>query len=176
MNFQMTKYYFKYMQNTILTKDPAFMKGWDLLNGYFYSQEDNYLWRGIRRMLSIDHETLLYAYFVHKDKFFKKILFEVGSKKTLVEETLNLIENNIIRLLTMNQVNNTPSLKNYASMFDKPEARRLFKETYPHIHFARNTYEEERRREEYKLELRRYERRSRSRSFPEPEEKHVSIF
>ena len=38
MNFQMTKYYFKYMQNTLLTKDTAFMKGWDILNGYFYQE------------------------------------------------------------------------------------------------------------------------------------------
>ena len=41
MNFQMTKYYFKYMQNTLLTKDPAFMKGWDISNGYFYLDDDN---------------------------------------------------------------------------------------------------------------------------------------
>ena len=74
MNSQMTKYYFKYMQNTILTKDPAFMKGWDILNGYFYSDDENYLWKGIKRMLGMDHETMLYAYYVHKDKFFKKIL------------------------------------------------------------------------------------------------------
>ena len=38
MNFQMCKYYFKYMQNTLLTKDAAFMKGWDILNSYFYEQ------------------------------------------------------------------------------------------------------------------------------------------
>lgn len=62
------------MQNTILTKDPAFMKGWDILNGYFYSDDENYLWKGIKRMLSLDNETMLYAYYVHKDRFFKKIL------------------------------------------------------------------------------------------------------
>ena len=36
MNYQMTKYYFKYMQNTLLTKDTAFMKSWDILNNYYY--------------------------------------------------------------------------------------------------------------------------------------------
>jgi len=35
MNYQMTKYYFKYMQNALLTKNSAFMKSWDLLNLYY---------------------------------------------------------------------------------------------------------------------------------------------
>lgn len=55
MNFQMTKYYFKYMQNTLLTKDTAFMKGWDILNGYFYQEEDNYMWRSIKKSLMNDY-------------------------------------------------------------------------------------------------------------------------
>lgn len=35
MNYQMAKYYFKYMQNCLLTRDTAFMKSWDILNPYF---------------------------------------------------------------------------------------------------------------------------------------------
>lgn len=83
MNFQMTKYYFKYMQNTLLTKDPAFMKGWDILNGYFYNDDDNYLWKSIRKSLITDYETTLYGCFVHKDKFFNKLQKEMGSNLSL---------------------------------------------------------------------------------------------
>ena len=36
MNYQMTKYYFKYMQNMLLTKDTAFMKNWDILNVHYF--------------------------------------------------------------------------------------------------------------------------------------------
>jgi hypothetical protein len=43
------------MQNTLLTKDPAFMKGWDILNGYFYEDDDNYLWKSVRKSLISDH-------------------------------------------------------------------------------------------------------------------------
>lgn len=73
MNFQMCKYYFKYMQNTLLTKDAAFMKGWDILNCYFYEQRENYMWTGIKKSLMNDHETLLYACFVLKEKLIRKL-------------------------------------------------------------------------------------------------------
>lgn len=73
MNYQMTKYYFKYMQNAMLTKDTAFMKSWDILNCYYYDSEPNYMWKSIRRQLMTDYETLLYACFVLKDKIIRKI-------------------------------------------------------------------------------------------------------
>lgn len=73
MNYQMTKYYFKYMQNAMLTKDTAFMKSWDILNSYYYDSEPNYMWKSIKRQLMTDYETLLYACFVLKDKIIKKI-------------------------------------------------------------------------------------------------------
>ena len=46
------------------------------------------------------------------------------------------------RLLSTNQVNNTPSLKNYFSFFDKAEAKRLFKDSYSYIHFIKNSEED----------------------------------
>lgn len=66
MNYQMTKYYFKYMQNAMLTKDTAFMKSWDILNSYYYDNENNYMWKSIKKPLMVDYETLLYACFVLK--------------------------------------------------------------------------------------------------------------
>ncbi len=36
----MTKYYFKYMQNTLLTKDTAFMKNWDILGPYYCQRSE----------------------------------------------------------------------------------------------------------------------------------------
>lgn len=82
MNFQMTKYYFKYMQNTLLTKDTAFMKGWDILNGYFYQEEENYMWKSIRKSITMDHQTMLYACFVLKDRIVKKLQKEMGTDRS----------------------------------------------------------------------------------------------
>ena len=73
MNYQMTKYYFKYMQNTLLTKDTAFMKSWDILNCYYYEDEENYMWKSVKKQLLTDYETLLYACFVLKDKIIGKL-------------------------------------------------------------------------------------------------------
>lgn len=66
MNYQMTKYYFKYMQNALLTKDTAFMKSWDILNCYYYEEDPNYMWKSVKKQLLVDYETLLYASFVLK--------------------------------------------------------------------------------------------------------------
>lgn len=66
MNYQMTKYYFKYMQNALLTKDSAFMKSWDILNYYYCEKTPNYMWNSIKKSLLVDYETLLYACFVLK--------------------------------------------------------------------------------------------------------------
>jgi hypothetical protein len=63
----MTKYYFKYMQNALLTKDSAFMKSWDILNTYYCEKAPNYMWKSVRKSLISDYETLLYAYFVLKE-------------------------------------------------------------------------------------------------------------
>lgn len=68
MNYQMTKYYFKYMQNMLLTKDTAFMKNWDILNVHYFDENINYMWRSVKKQLMTDYETLLYACFVLREK------------------------------------------------------------------------------------------------------------
>jgi len=140
MNFQMCKYYFKYMQNTLLTKDAAFMKGWDILNSYFYEPRENYMWTGIKKLLMSDQETLLYACFVLKEKLIKKLQREQPSRgdRSYADDVFDLIRQNMNRITSVHQVNNTPSLKSYNSMFDRSRARKMFKESYPHITILRD--------------------------------------
>lgn len=118
MNYQMTKYYFKYMQNALLTKDSAFMKSWDILNYYYCEKTPNYMWNSIKKSLLVDYETLLYACFVLKEELIKKILVETDSQKTVMEEVFDVIRHNISRILSIYNVNNTTGLKNYASLID----------------------------------------------------------
>lgn len=86
MNYQMTKYYFKYMQNMLLTKDTAFMKSWDILNVHYFDEKENYMWRSVKKQLITDYETLLYACFVLKEKIIQKIQQETKSSLTIVQE------------------------------------------------------------------------------------------
>lgn len=51
----MTKYYFKYMQNALLTKDSAFMKSWDILNAYYCEDIINYMWKAVKKSLLTDY-------------------------------------------------------------------------------------------------------------------------
>jgi hypothetical protein len=134
----MTKYYFKYMQNAMLTKDTAFMKSWDILNCYYYDNEPNYMWKSIKKQLITDYETLLYACFVLKDKIIRKIQNENDSPHTLLEEVFKIIKENIIRTLNIYNVSNTSALKNYSSAIDSEEARKLFKDSYSHVQFIKN--------------------------------------
>lgn len=134
----MTKYYFKYMQNAMLTKDTAFMKSWDILNCYYYDTEPNYMWKSIRRQLMTDYETLLYACFVLKDKIIRKIQNETDSPHTLIEEVFKIIKENMNRVLNIYNVNNTSGLKNYTSVVDSEEARRIFKDYYSHVQFIKS--------------------------------------
>lgn len=134
MNFQMTKYYFKYMQNTLLTKDTAFMKGWDILNGYFYQEEENYMWKSIKKSITLDHETMLYACFVLKDRIVKKLQKEMGTDRSYASEVLELIFQNMSRITNI-QFNSTPSIKNYSCIFDKAKAKKLFRNMFPYLTF-----------------------------------------
>mgnify|MGYP003402209714 FL=1 len=62
-----------------------------------------------------------------------------------------MLKQNMIRISSVHQVNNTPSLKNYTTMFDKSKARKMFKDSYPYVIFARedeNSRGEDRGREE----------------------------
>lgn len=118
MNYQMTKYYFKYMQNALLTRDTAFMKSWDILNCYYYEEEDNYMWKSIKKQLLTDYETLLYACFVLKEKIILKIQRENGSYRPILEEVYELVKQNMSRILNIYNVNNTSGLKNYSSLIN----------------------------------------------------------
>ncbi len=137
MNYQMTKYYFKYMQNTLLTKDTAFMKSWDLLNQYYCDENLNYMWKSIKKQLLNDYETLLYACFVLKEKIILKLQEETKSSLTILQEVFEVIKQNVNRILNIYNVNNTSNLKNYISVLDSEEAKRIFKDNYSHITFIR---------------------------------------
>ena len=118
MHYQMTKYYFKYMQNALLTKDSAFMKSWDILNYYYCEKQPNDMWNSIKKSLLYDYETLLYACFVLKEELILKILEETESSKSVMEEVFDVIQHNISRILSIYNVNNTTALKNYSSSID----------------------------------------------------------
>ena len=123
----MTKYYFKYMQNTLLTKDTAFMKSWDILNNYYTEDEPNYMWRSVKKQLLTDYETLLYACFVLKEKIIRKILKETDSDSTILEEVFEIVKQNMNRILNIYNVSTTAGLKNYTSIIDADTARKYFK-------------------------------------------------
>lgn len=137
MNYQMTKYYFKYMQNTLLTKDTAFMKSWDILNIHYYDENLNYMWKSVKKQLMCDYETLLYACFVLKEKIILKIQQESKSNLTVLQEVFEVIRQNVNRILNVYNVNNTFGLKNYSSCIDSEEARRAFKDNYPHVNYIK---------------------------------------
>ena len=137
MNYQMTKYYFKYMQNTLLTKDTAFMKSWDILNNYYSEDEPNYMWKSIKKQFLTDYETLLYASFVLKDKLIKKIMKETDSNRTLLEEVFEIVKQNMNRILNIYNVNSTTGLKNYTSTIDADTSRKYFKDLFHYIHFTK---------------------------------------
>jgi hypothetical protein len=138
MNYQMTKYYFKYMQNSLLTKDTAFMKSWDILNIHYYDNQLNYMWKSVRKQLISDYETLLYACFVLKDKIILKIQQETKSTLTILQEVFELVRQNVSRILNVYNVNNTHGLKTYTSCIDSEEAKRAFKDIYSHINYIKS--------------------------------------
>lgn len=85
-----------------------------------------------------DYETLLYACFVLKDKIIRKIQNETDSPHTLIEEVFKIIKENMNRVLNIYNVNNTSGLKNYTSVVDSEEARRIFKDYYSHVQFIKS--------------------------------------
>ncbi|CAD8144339.1 unnamed protein product [Paramecium octaurelia] len=69
MSMQMCRYVFKYLQNTMMTNDMAFMKNWDLITPYFYQfnimkyreqKFDNWFVKRCYPSLLRDYETQLY--------------------------------------------------------------------------------------------------------------------
>ncbi|CAD8144224.1 unnamed protein product [Paramecium pentaurelia] len=69
MSMQMSRYVFKYLQNTMMTNDMAFMKNWDLITPYFYQfnimkyreqKFDNWFVKRCYPSLLRDYETQLY--------------------------------------------------------------------------------------------------------------------
>ena len=137
MHYQMTKYYFKYMQNTILTRDAAFMKSWDILNPYYVDCDINYMWKSIHKQIVNDYETLLYAFFVLKEGIIQKYQEETKSKRTLLEEVFELARQNINKILNIYNVNNTSALKNYTSQIDYEEGKKLFSNVFSYISFIK---------------------------------------
>ena len=126
------------MQNTLLTKNTAFMKSWDILNNYFSEDDSNYMWKSTKKQLLSDYETLLYACFVLKEKIIKKILKETDSSRTILEEVYEIVRQNMSRILNIYNVNSTSALKNYTSVIDTDVAKKYFREIYPHVHFNKN--------------------------------------
>jgi hypothetical protein len=55
----MTKYLFKYMQNSFLTNDTSFMKNWDIISPYFShaEYENNWFFRSVSNLLLTDYDT-----------------------------------------------------------------------------------------------------------------------
>jgi hypothetical protein len=135
------------MQNMLLTKDTAFMKNWDILNVHYYDENLNYMWKSVKRQLMTDYETLLYACFVLKEKIIIKIQQESRSNQSTIYEVFDVIKQNVNRILNIYNVNNTSGLKNYTSCIDSEEAKKAFKDIYPHVNYIKsevvqkNTYE-----------------------------------
>lgn len=66
---QMCRYVFKYLQNTMMTQEMAFMKNWDLITPYFFKfnlwrkelSDENWFMRRCANSLPKDYETQLYV-------------------------------------------------------------------------------------------------------------------
>lgn len=57
--YQMTKYLFKYMQNSYLTNDTSFMKNWDIISPYYCKnpEDDNWFLRSVKNFLLKDQDS-----------------------------------------------------------------------------------------------------------------------
>lgn len=133
------------------------------------------MWTGIKKSLMNDPETLLYACFVLKDKLIHKLQREQPSRadRSYAEEVFDLVRQNMNRITGVHQVNNAPSLKSYNSMFDRGRARKMFKDSYPHITFLRD--EDVEKKEDTRTREDRFDR-SRSNSRSKEHERTMSLF
>ncbi len=52
-----------------------------------------------------------------------------------MDEVFEVIKHNIVRILSVYNVNNTAALKNYASCLDYEEAKKLFKNEFNNVLF-----------------------------------------
>lgn len=125
------------MQNTLLTKDTAFMKSWDILNQHYCDSNLNYMWRSVKKQLLTDYETLLYACFILKEKIILKLQQESKSNLSVTQEVFEIIRQNVNRILNIYNVNNTSALKNYVSCIDPEESKKIFKDSYTHVNFMK---------------------------------------
>ena len=96
------------------------------------------MWRSVKKQIVADYETLLYACFVLKEKFIHKIQEEYKSDLTVTQEVFEVIKQNVNRILNIYNVNNTNGLKNYTSCIDSEEAKKAFKELYPHVSYLKS--------------------------------------
>ncbi len=144
MNFQMTKYLFKYMQNAFLTKDPAFMKNWDIYTPCF--SEDNYFLRSVKKQLLSDTETLLYACYSLPPHAMKGLLRDSSFQAAHNDEAfypkfevLDLIRQNMTRLLNFSNVQATAALKNLNSIMGNSVLKKLYKEAFSYLNWENDT-------------------------------------
>lgn len=66
-----------------------------------------------------------------------KIQEESKSNLTIQQEVFDVIRQNVNRILNIYNVNNTNGLKNFTSCIDCDEAKKAFKEVYPHINYVK---------------------------------------
>lgn len=62
---------------------------------------------------------------------------ESNSTLTVLQEVFEVIKQNVSRILNIYNVNNTTGLKNYISCIDSEEAKKAFKEIYPHVNYLK---------------------------------------
>lgn len=110
ISFQMTKYLFKYLQNSFLAEDVVFMKNWDVLSTDYRTENNNFDLE--HDSISRDYELILYIAFVRqlkcKDLYEK---FHIAGK----DEILKLIKTLIYKVIN----NNISLTKIFKSIFEK---------------------------------------------------------
>lgn len=118
ISFQMTKYLFKYLQNSFLAEDVVFMKNWDVLSTDYRTENNNF--DSEHDSISRDYELILYIAFVRqlkcKDLYEK---FHIAGK----DEILKLIKTLIYKVIN----NNISLTKIFKSVFEKDKIEAFLK-------------------------------------------------
>ncbi|CAD8135613.1 unnamed protein product [Paramecium pentaurelia] len=103
MSMQMCRYVFKYLQNTMMTNDMAFMKNWDLITPYFYqfnimkyreSKFENWFVKRCYSSLLRDYETQLYIQYCLGKEIQKNLTDheQFLRKKNLIQLTKKILQ------------------------------------------------------------------------------------
>ncbi|CAD8053136.1 unnamed protein product [Paramecium sonneborni] len=103
MSMQMCRYVFKYLQNSIMTNDMAFMKNWDLITPYFYQfnimkyreqqKFENWFVKRCYSSLLRDYETQLYIQYCLGKEIQKNLTDQeqILRKKNLIQLTKRIL-------------------------------------------------------------------------------------